>query len=122
MPNARDQTEYLHRLSPRTNGQSERSNQWVEQFFRFFVNHQQDNWHYYLGFAEFAHNAWKNETTQLSPFKVLMGFDPRAEAHNIPSSMPTVELRIDIWKRAREQVKRLIIKAQKRWAQARSKG
>ena len=43
---------------PRTDGQSERTNQWIEQYFRFWVNHQQNNWHYYLPLAEFAHNSW----------------------------------------------------------------
>ena len=28
---------------PHTDGQSERTNQWVEQYLRFWVNHQQDN-------------------------------------------------------------------------------
>jgi transposase InsO family protein len=29
---------------PQTNGQSERTNQWLEQYLRIFVNHRQDNW------------------------------------------------------------------------------
>jgi hypothetical protein len=29
---------------PQTNGQSERTNQWLEQYLRIFVNHQQDDW------------------------------------------------------------------------------
>ena len=48
---------------PRTDGQSERSNQWLEQYLRFWVDHQQTNWHHYLPLAEFAHNSWKNEST-----------------------------------------------------------
>ena len=41
---------------PRTDGQSERTNQWLETYLRFFVNYQQDNWAAYLPLAEFAHN------------------------------------------------------------------
>ena len=39
---------------PRTDGQSERTNQWLEQYLRFWVNERQDNWHAYLPLAEFV--------------------------------------------------------------------
>ena len=52
---------------PRTDGQSEAKNKWVEQYLRFYVNHYQDNWTYYLPLAKFAHNTWTNETTWESP-------------------------------------------------------
>jgi hypothetical protein len=42
---------------PRTDGQSERSNQFLGQFLRPWVNAQQDNWEPYLPIAEFAHNV-----------------------------------------------------------------
>ncbi len=29
---------------PQTDGQSERANQWVEQYLWMFINHQQNNW------------------------------------------------------------------------------
>ncbi len=61
---------------PRTDGQSERTNQWLEQYLRFWVNERQDNWHTYLPLAEFAHNNWPNETTRESPFFVLYRFNP----------------------------------------------
>ena len=107
---------------PRTDGQSERTNQWIEQYFRFWVNHQQDNWHHYLSLAEFAHNTWYNETTKQTPFEALMGYTPRAEILDVTSSLPTVALRIDIWKKARRTANEMMIKAQKRWEQARTKG
>jgi len=49
-------------------GQSERMNQWLEQYLRFWANHKQDNWMTYLLVAEFAHNMWYNVTTRMSPF------------------------------------------------------
>ena len=39
-----------------------------------------------------------------------MGYKPRAEIFDIPSSVPTVELRADIWKRARGNTDKLIHK------------
>ena len=72
---------------PQTDGQSEHSNQWLEQYLRFWVDHQQTNWHHYLSLAEFAHNSWKNETTGQTPFEVLMGYTPRAEIFDVTSSI-----------------------------------
>ena len=104
----------------RTNGQSEQSNQWLEQYLRFWVDHQQTNWHHYLPLAEFAHNSWKNESTGQSPFEVLMGYSPRAEIFDVTSSIPTVALQLRDWKNAREQAQKLMIKAQKRWAKGKT--
>jgi hypothetical protein len=61
---------------PRTDRQSERTNQFLGQFLRPWVNIQQDNWEPYLPIAEFAHNSWRNETTRQSPFMILMGYEP----------------------------------------------
>ena len=105
---------------PQMDGQSERSNQWLEQYLRFWVDHQQTNWHHYLSLAKFAHNSWKNETTGQTPFEVLMGYTPRAEIFDVTSSIPTVVLHLRDWKEAREGAQRLMIKAQKKWAQRRT--
>ena len=100
---------------PRTDGQSERSNQWLEQYLCFWVDHQQTNWHHYLPLAEFAHNSWKNEVMGQSPFEILMGYSPRAEIFDVTSSIPTIALRLRDWKRAREEARKLMIKAQNKW-------
>ena len=64
---------------PRTDGQSERTNQKLEQFLRFYSNAKQDNWAHFLSLAKFAFNSWRNESTKKSPFEVLMGYNPKAE-------------------------------------------
>jgi hypothetical protein len=107
---------------PRTDGQSERSNQWLEQWLRPWTNFAQDNWHKYLPFAEFAHNSWHNETTKQSPFQVLMGYHPRANITPFPNSLPRVETRIEEWIRARQQVREAILIAQQRWAHSKYLG
>jgi hypothetical protein len=76
---------------PRTDRQSERSNQWLEQWLQPWTNFAQNNWRKYLPFAEFAHNSWHNETTKQSPFQVLMGYHPRADIITFPNSLPGVE-------------------------------
>src|SRR6266571_5324998 len=70
---------------PRTDGQSERSNQWVEQYLQFYINERQDNWCAYLPMAEFTHNLWPHEITRKSPFELLMGYNPHADWIDRPS-------------------------------------
>ena len=75
---------------PRTDGQLERNNQWVETYLRFFTNHQQNNWVSHLPLAEFAHNNWRNEMTKNTPFFLLMGYHPNADGHYAASNSPLV--------------------------------
>ncbi len=100
---------------PRMDGQSERTNQWLEQYLRFWINERQDNWHSYLPLAEFAHNNWPNETTGESPFFILYGFNPRADWINKPSPIPQVALHIEQFKEARRKAQELMMKAQQSW-------
>jgi hypothetical protein len=107
---------------PRTDRQSERTNQFLGQFLRPWASIQQDNWEPYLPIAEFAHNSWCNETTRQSPFSILMGYEPRADISNVPTSIPVLELRREVWKRAREDAHKFILQAQARWAQSKKEG
>ncbi len=100
---------------PRMDGQSERSNQWVEQYLRFYVNEHQDNWCTYLPMAEFAHNSWPHEITRKSPFELLMGYNPHADWIDRPSPIPQVALRLQQFQEARAQAQELMIKAQNLW-------
>ena len=75
---------------PRTDGQSEQTNQKLEQFLQFYVNAKQNNWVQFLSLAEFTFNSWHNESTKKSPFKVLMGYNPRAERTTVSSPIPQV--------------------------------
>jgi hypothetical protein len=103
---------------PRTDGQSERTNQFLGQFLRPWVNVQQDNWEPYLPIAEFAHNSWHSEMTRQSPFSILMGYEPQADISNTPTSLPILELRREVWKKAREDTHKFILQAQQRWVQS----
>src|SRR6266702_818086 len=100
---------------PRMDGQSECTNQWLEQYLRFWVNERQDNWHSYLPLAEFKHNNWLSETTGEFPFFVLYGFNPHANWIDKPSPIPQVALLIEQLKEARWWSQRLMIKAQQSW-------
>jgi hypothetical protein len=77
---------------PRTDGQSERSNQWLETAIWFITNENQKNWAPYLPIAQFMHNNWPSDTTRKSPFFLLMGFSPRADWVHATSPIPRVTL------------------------------
>ena len=104
---------------PRTDGQSERTNQWVETFLRFVTSYKQDDWARWLPMAQFAHNNWPSDTTRKSPFFLLMGYNPRADWKSATSPLPQVTLRVDQFKEARAQAQNLMIKAQKSWVKHR---
>jgi hypothetical protein len=97
---------------PRTDGQSERSNQWLETAIRFITDQKQKNWAPYLPIAQFAHNNWPSDTTRKSPFFLLMGFNPRADWVHTTSPIPRVTLRLEQLKEARVQARDAMIKAQ----------
>jgi len=53
---------------PQTDGQTERMNQEVEQYLRFFIEHRQKDWPEWLAMAEFAINNKVYTATKVSPF------------------------------------------------------
>jgi hypothetical protein len=63
---------------PQTDGQSERTNQVVEQYLRIFRNSIQSDWANWLPLAQYTHNSWINETTKQVPFHVLIGITLKA--------------------------------------------
>jgi len=62
---------------PETDGQTERTNQELEQYLRMYVNHRQNNWAKWLATAEFAFNNKVYTATRSSPFQVNYGREPR---------------------------------------------
>jgi hypothetical protein len=104
---------------PRTDGQSERTNQWLEMAIRFITDVKQTNWAPYLPIAQFAHNNWPSDTTRKSPFFLLMGFNPRADWVHATSPIPRVTLRLGQLKEAWDQARGFMIKAQQSWVKHR---
>ena len=107
---------------PRTDGQSERTNQWLEQYLRFWVNHHQDNWRQLLPMAEYAHNSWRSETTKTSPYQTLMGYNPAANWQPTNSSVPAPVTHPEQWTKARQTAYVQMKAAQERWARAKKEG
>ena len=66
---------------PEGNGQTERTNQTLEQYLRIFCNYQQDNWYTLLPLAEFAFNNTPSSTTGISPFFANKGYHLNLTIH-----------------------------------------
>ena len=62
---------------PETDGQSENTNQAMEQYLRAFVNYAQDDWVDWLPLAEFAHNNHISASIGVTPFYANYGMHLR---------------------------------------------
>lgn len=66
---------------PEGDGQTERTNQTLEQYIRVYCNYQQDNWLDLLPLAEFTYNNAPSATTGVSPFYANKGYHPNITVH-----------------------------------------
>ena len=64
---------------PETDGQTERTNQTLEQYLRCFISYHQDNWVSLLPLAEFSFNNTLNASTKFTPFFANTGYHPKFE-------------------------------------------
>src|SRR6202045_341221 len=62
-------------------GQTERTNQMLEQYLCCYCNYQQDNWSEFLPLAEFAYNNAPSATTGISPFFANKGYHPNISVY-----------------------------------------
>jgi transposase InsO family protein len=60
---------------PQTDGLSERTNQWVEQYLRL-ITVNQAKWSKWLAMATAVHNNSRNSTTGFAPNELLIGWEP----------------------------------------------
>ncbi len=99
---------------PRTDGQMEWMNAWIEQYLRPWTTGWQNNWAKLLLIAEFAHNSWKNDTTHHSPHELLIGTRPQVNIQLIDGNTPAANVRLKELKEARQEVQRNL-EAQQLW-------
>ena len=96
---------------PQMDGQSEWTNQRLEQYLRIFVDYHQQNWALLLPLAQYTLNAWPNVTTRKAPFELIMGHIPRVHQVARPSKSPTVETRLQQMNQARREAAESLCKA-----------
>jgi hypothetical protein len=62
---------------PQTDGQAEKANSIVERYLRSYAGERQDEWDQLLALAEFAYNATRQKSIEMSPFEADLGYIPR---------------------------------------------
>lgn len=98
---------------PQTDGQMERVNQEIEQYLRLFISHHQDDWVDLLSTGEFLYNNKISTSTQMTPFKANIGFDPRMEIEPTrPSKNLAAEDFVKKMEKTHEETKSALVKAQ----------
>ena len=101
---------------PEGDGQTEQTNQTLEQYLQIFCNYQQDNWYTLLSLAEFAYNNTLSSTTRISPFFANKGYHPNLTIHpehNL-ASLHAKDLVVNLDK-LHQELKTAIAKAQLRY-------
>src|SRR5260370_565137 len=79
---------------PRTNGQTERMNAWLEQYLQPWCVTRPRSWAQLLPIAEYAHNSWKHDTLKITPHELITGMKPSVNIDLIPDNVPAAQERI----------------------------
>ena len=66
---------------PEGDGQTENTNQTLEQYIWVYCNYQQDNWFRLLPLAEFTYNNAPSTTMTVTPFCTNKGYHPNLTIH-----------------------------------------
>src|SRR5450755_2120074 len=61
---------------PQTDGATERQNQTIKIFLKYYCNYNQDNWARLLVAGQFRVNSSINRTTGMTPFDIILRFKP----------------------------------------------
>jgi hypothetical protein len=62
---------------PQTDGQAEKANSIVERYLRAYAGERQNEWDQLLALAEFAYNATRQKSIEMSPFEADLSYIPR---------------------------------------------
>lgn len=78
---------------PQTDGQTERTNQTLEQYLRMYSNYERNDWAQLLPMAEFAYNNALASATGITPFYANYGYNPRGSwANDLTTTNPAAKL------------------------------
>ena len=59
---------------PQTDGQSECTNQSLEQYLCIICGEHQSNWADWPPLAQYVQNSWPSSTTKKTPYKLILGY------------------------------------------------
>ena len=74
---------------PQTDGQSECTNQRLEQYLWIFIDYHQQTWASLLPLAQYTLNSWPNATTKKAPFELILGHIPKVHQSARPLKSPS---------------------------------
>src|SRR5712672_4164980 len=98
---------------PQTDGQSERTNQSLEQYLRLYCGTHQKDWAAWLPLAQYTRNSWPNASTKKSPYELILGYTPLAhQPSRDTTAIPDLNTRIQLIKEAREQAQEALKRMQ----------
>ena len=108
---------------PRTDGQTERTNQTLKQYLRHYVNYHQDNWVELLPMTQIAMNNKISNTTKISSYFVNYEresnlFEKKLKHVSADSTMN----RVKRLKNIRENIQKMHLKSEKYVNKKRKKG
>ena len=93
---------------PRTDGASERANQWLEQYLRIWTADDQMTWAQFLLLAKFVHNSWPHDRTGLTPHELLFGTRPPFPLSDKETQTPEVATRLKQIKEAQNKAEKAL--------------
>src|SRR5271170_7286056 len=99
---------------PQTDGQTERVNQEIETYIRFYMNHLQNDWSDWTSMAMFAYNDHVHSSTKVTPHYASFGIHPY-KGQPSPPSTPHNQAGLDFAKRfltIRDDLKKALLSAQ----------
>jgi hypothetical protein len=99
---------------PQTDGQSERTNQSLEQYLRIVCANDQNSWANWLPLAQYVRNSWPSSTTKKTPYELILGYIPQVHQPTRQSSVPSVMERLQAIKNHREAAQEALRQAQAR--------
>jgi Integrase zinc binding domain/Chromo (CHRromatin Organisation MOdifier) domain len=98
---------------PQTDGQSERTNQQMEQGLRILTSKQPRDWAKWLPIVQYTKNAWINSTTKKTPFELILGYTPVIQQPRRATHLPNLDERLKEIQRHRREAQEAISTAQK---------
>lgn len=109
---------------PHTDGQTERVNQCLETFLRYFTHSCPSQWNHWLSLAEYWYNTSFHSALGKSPFEVLYGCPPRHMGLGVDSVAPVPDLQSWLSDRALMQdlIRQHLLRARERMKRQADKG
>src|SRR6267154_2734165 len=98
---------------PQTDGQSERTNQSLEQYLRLYCGTHQKDWAAWLPLAQYTRNSWPNASTKKTPYELILGYTPLAhQPTRDTATIPDIDTRMKLINNAREQAQEALKQTQ----------